>query len=64
MRNMAAALLLSHGVPMVQMGDEYGHTKVASVCVDHSSLLGHACSLSLHTGRSLPVWYCCTLRAH
>ncbi|KAL3147709.1 Iron-sulfur assembly protein 1 [Trebouxia sp. C0010 RCD-2024] len=27
MRNMAAALLLSHGVPMVQMGDEYGHTK-------------------------------------
>lgn len=28
MRNMAAALLLSHGVPMVQMGDEYGHTKV------------------------------------
>lgn len=28
MRNLAAALLLSHGVPMVQMGDEYGHTKV------------------------------------
>ena len=26
-RNMAAALLLSHGVPMVQMGDEYGHSK-------------------------------------
>ncbi|DBB07506.1 TPA: Iron-sulfur assembly protein 1 [Trebouxia sp. C0006] len=27
MRNMAAALLLSHGVPMIQMGDEYGHSK-------------------------------------
>lgn len=39
MRNMAAALLLSHGVPMVQMGDEYGHTKVASVSVYHRKLL-------------------------
>ncbi|KAK9824321.1 hypothetical protein WJX72_009436 [[Myrmecia] bisecta] len=27
MRNLAAALLLAHGVPMVQMGDEYGHSK-------------------------------------
>lgn len=27
MRNLACALLLSHGVPMVLMGDEYGHTK-------------------------------------
>jgi isoamylase len=27
MRNMAAALLVSHGVPMLCMGDEYGHTK-------------------------------------
>lgn len=27
MRNMACALLLSHGVPMLQMGDEYGHSK-------------------------------------
>lgn len=27
MRNMAAALLLAHGVPMLTMGDEYGHTK-------------------------------------
>lgn len=26
-RNLAAALLLSHGVPMLHMGDEYGHTK-------------------------------------
>jgi len=26
-RNLAAALLLSHGVPMIHMGDEYGHTK-------------------------------------
>ena len=25
MRNMAAALLLAHGVPMICMGDEYGH---------------------------------------
>lgn len=29
MRNLACALLLSHGVPMVLMGDEYGHTKVS-----------------------------------
>lgn len=28
MRNLAAALLLSHGVPMIHMGDEYGHSKV------------------------------------
>lgn len=27
MRNMVSALLLSHGVPMLQMGDEYGHSK-------------------------------------
>ena len=27
MRNLAAALLVSHGVPMINMGDEYGHTK-------------------------------------
>ena len=27
MRNLAAALLLSCGVPMVTMGDEYGHSK-------------------------------------
>lgn len=27
-RNLAAALLLSHGVPMFVMGDEYGHSKV------------------------------------
>ena len=27
MRNMLVALLLSHGVPMLLMGDEYGHTK-------------------------------------
>ena len=27
-RNLAAALLLSHGVPMLTMGDEYGHSKV------------------------------------
>jgi pullulanase/glycogen debranching enzyme len=26
-RNLAAALLLAHGVPMLHMGDEYGHTK-------------------------------------
>lgn len=26
-RNFVAALLLSHGVPMIVMGDEYGHTK-------------------------------------
>jgi len=34
-RNMAAALLLSHGVPMIQMGDEYGHSKV---CQSQSAL--------------------------
>jgi pullulanase/glycogen debranching enzyme len=27
MRNFATALLLSHGVPMLVMGDEYGHSK-------------------------------------
>lgn len=27
-RNLAAALLLAHGVPMFAMGDEYGHSKV------------------------------------
>ena len=27
MRNLAAALLTAHGVPMVLMGDEYGHSK-------------------------------------
>ena len=32
MRNLAAALLLAHGVPMIQMGDEYGHGKVGRHC--------------------------------
>jgi isoamylase len=27
MRNVTMALLLAHGVPMLHMGDEYGHTK-------------------------------------
>lgn len=27
MRNFSTALLLSHGIPMLTMGDEYGHTK-------------------------------------
>jgi hypothetical protein len=27
MRNFQCALLLSHGVPMLQMGDEFGHSK-------------------------------------
>lgn len=31
-RNMAVALLLAHGVPMVLMGDEYGHSKASSCC--------------------------------
>lgn len=44
MRNMAAALLLSHGVPMVQMGDEYGHTKVPSVSVHHKFALVCRCT--------------------
>lgn len=26
-RNVSMALLLAHGVPMLHMGDEYGHTK-------------------------------------
>lgn len=38
MRNLAAALLLAHGTPMVQMGDEYGHTKVDS-CLETSTCL-------------------------
>ena len=32
MRNLAAALLLSHGTPMILMGDEYGHSKVRLPC--------------------------------
>ena len=31
MRNSAAALLLSHGTPMILMGDEYGHSKVYNI---------------------------------
>ena len=27
MRNLTGALLLSCGVPMINMGDEYGHSK-------------------------------------
>ena len=27
MRNIACALLVASGVPMLHMGDEYGHTK-------------------------------------
>lgn len=27
MRNFFSALLLAHGVPMITMGDEYGHSK-------------------------------------
>ena len=27
MRNFAVALLMAHGVPMIHMGDEYGHSK-------------------------------------
>ena len=56
MRNMAAALLLSHGVPMVQMGDEYGHTKVSSAPSLYHILL-HASIL--HQG-----WHCFALRWH
>ena len=35
-RNLAAALLLAQGVPMVLMGDEYGQSKVASVYAVYS----------------------------
>jgi pullulanase/glycogen debranching enzyme len=30
MRNMSCALLLAHGIPMFQMGDEYGHSKAGN----------------------------------
>ncbi len=30
-RNFAVALLTAQGVPMLTMGDEYGHTKVRHV---------------------------------
>ena len=43
-RNMAAALLLSHGVPMIQMGDEYGHTKVWSANVFTSWQATQSCA--------------------
>lgn len=35
MRNLAAALLLSHGTPMILMGDEYGHSKVSMSTVSY-----------------------------
>ena len=28
MRNLATALLVAQGIPMILMGDEYGHSKV------------------------------------
>ena len=34
-RNLAAALLLSQGVPMILMGDEYGHSKVSCLPAAH-----------------------------
>jgi len=42
MRNLAAALLLSHGVPMIHMGDEYGHSKVMfqRTLIPHEHLVG------------------------
>jgi isoamylase len=30
MRNMSMALLLAHGIPMIYMGDEYGHSKMGN----------------------------------
>ncbi|KIY96248.1 glycogen operon protein GlgX [Monoraphidium neglectum] len=30
MRNMVTALMVAHGVPMIQMGDEYGHSKAGN----------------------------------
>lgn len=30
MRNMSMALLMAHGVPMITMGDEYGHSKAGN----------------------------------
>eukprot|EP00879_Flechtneria_rotunda_P004985 GHRR01005261.1.p1 GENE.GHRR01005261.1~~GHRR01005261.1.p1 ORF type:complete len:888 (+),score=273.41 GHRR01005261.1:539-3202(+) len=30
MRNFSCALLLAHGVPMIQMGDEFGHSKAGN----------------------------------
>jgi pullulanase/glycogen debranching enzyme len=30
MRNLSVALLMAHGVPMITMGDEYGHTKLGN----------------------------------
>ncbi len=29
MRNLATALLVAQGIPMILMGDEYGHSKVS-----------------------------------
>ena len=30
MRNFSVALLMAHGVPMIHMGDEYGHSKLGN----------------------------------
>lgn len=37
-RNLAAALLLAQGVPMVLMGDEYGHSKARPMLLSWSDL--------------------------
>ncbi len=51
-RNLAAALLLAHGVPMFAMGDEYGHSKVRPGW--------RACTVL--SGRAAPQdWCCCSL---
>lgn len=51
MRNMVTALMVAHGVPMIQMGDEYGHSKVGAradvQCVDVFVCACQACYVSV-----------------
>jgi len=54
-RNLAAALLLAQGVPMVLMGDEYGHSKARSRARANRALRGWwrpGCPM-VHTGHVL-----------
>ena len=50
MRNMMAALLLAHGVPMINMGDEYGHRWVGGWVGSEVQCFRGARALGRHAG--------------
>lgn len=51
MRNLAAALLLSHGTPMILMGDEYGHSKASIPTCPSRSWVPNTSDQHLHWRR-------------